>query len=108
MNLNSGRERTASPINTGRPRTIIFACILLVLFLADRPATHATSLTDLARALASDNAAAVQVPSVSRKFSSLGLRREAASYLERSIHLAEISREKAAPLFEEIVRELSR
>jgi TolA-binding protein len=36
------------------------------------------------------------------------LRREAASYLERKIHLAGISRDEAAPLFEEIVTEQSR
>jgi TolA-binding protein len=36
------------------------------------------------------------------------LRREAAAYLERNIHLAEISRDEAAPLFEEIVKDQSR
>jgi tetratricopeptide (TPR) repeat protein len=66
------------------------------------------TLSDMARALASDNKAGAQVPSVCRGYSSLGLRREAAAYLERNIHLAEISRDGAVPLFEEIVKEESR
>jgi tetratricopeptide (TPR) repeat protein len=68
----------------------------------------AVSLTGIARALASDKTGSTQVPAVFRGYSSLGLRREAASYLERKIHLAEISGEEAKPLFEEIVMEQSR
>jgi hypothetical protein len=106
--LNFGRERFTFPITSGRPRIILIASVLLALCLADRSAASAMTLTDMARALVSDNTVEAMVPSVCRGYSSLGLRREAASYLERSIHLAEISRDEAAPLFEEIVREQSR
>jgi tetratricopeptide (TPR) repeat protein len=66
------------------------------------------TLTEMARALVSDNTAGAQVPAIIRGYSSLGLRREAASYLGRKIHLAEISLAEATPLFEEIVKEQSR
>jgi tetratricopeptide (TPR) repeat protein len=108
MKLNFGRERFTFPITSGRPHIILIASVLLALSLADRSAASAMTLTDMARAQVSDNTAEALVPSVCRGYSSLGLRREAASYLERSIHLAEISRDEAAPLFEEIVEEQSR
>ena len=108
MKLNFGRERFPFPITAGRPSIILIAFVLLALCLADRSAASAITLTDMARALVSDNTVGTQVPSVCRGYSSLGLRREAASYLERNIHLAEISRDEAAPLFEEIVKEQSR
>lgn len=106
--MNSARERISFPITAGRPRILLAAFVLLLLGLADRPASSAVILTDLARALASDNSAEAQVPSVVRGYLSLGLRREAASYLERKIHLAQISRNEATSLFEEIVTEQSR
>ncbi len=108
MKLNSGREKVLFPITCGRARIILLATVLLGFIPAGRDAASAGTLTGLARAVASDNAAGAQVPAVSRGYSSLGLRREAAAYLERAIHLGEITPGKAAPLFEEIAREQSR
>ena len=108
MKLNFRCDRIPIPLAARRPRILLVASVLLVLGLADRSATSAVILSDLARGLASDNTAGFPVPSVCRGYSSLGLRREAAFYLERKIHLAELSREEAAPLFEEIVTEQSR
>jgi TolA-binding protein len=108
MKLNSGREKGTFPITAGRARIVLLASVLLALFLPVRSAVSAVSLTEIARALASDNTVNAQVPAVFRGYSSLGLRREAAAYLERKIHLAEISGEEAAPLFEEIVMNQSR
>jgi tetratricopeptide (TPR) repeat protein len=68
----------------------------------------AVTLTGMSRALASDNTVSTRIPAIFRGYSSFGLRREAAAYLERKIHLAEISRGDAIPLFEEIVKEQSR
>ena len=106
--MNFGRERINFPITAGRPGIILVVSFLLILCLADRSSASAITLTDMARALVSDNTVGAQVPAVFRGYSSLGLRREAASYLERNIHLAEISRAEATPLFEEIVKEQSR
>jgi tetratricopeptide (TPR) repeat protein len=108
MKLNFGRERKTFPITAGRPGIFLVVSFLLVLCVADRSSISAITLTDMARALVSDNTVGAQVPAVFRGYSSLGLRREAASYLERNIHLAEISRAEAVPLFEEIVKEQSR
>ena len=108
MKLNFDRERITFPLTAVRERIILLAAVLLVLCIADPSATSAVTLADMGRALASDDTAGAQVPSVCRGYSSLGLRREAASYLERNIHLAEISRDEASPLFEEIVKDQSR
>jgi len=108
MKLNFGRERKTFPITAGRPGIILIVTVLLVLCLADRSSAYAITLTEMARALVSDNTVGAKVPAVFRGYSSLGLRKEAASYLERNIQLAEISRAEAAPLFEEIVKDQSR
>ncbi|MDX1815266.1 MAG: hypothetical protein R3239_04840, partial [Thermodesulfobacteriota bacterium] len=106
--MNFGRERKIFPITAGRSCIILIVTALLLLCVADRSSTSAITLTEMARTLASDNTVGAQVPAVCRGYSSLGLRREAASYLERNILLAEISRAEAVPLFEEIVKDQSR
>ena len=108
MRSNFGSEKVPLPLTAGRPRIILLAAVLLVLYPAGRPAMSAVTLTQMARVLASGDAAKGKVPDVFRGYSRLGLRREAAAYLEKAIQLAAIPREQAIPLFEEIVREQSR
>ena len=100
MKLNFGRERITFPITAGRPCIILIVSFLLVLCLADRSSSSAITLTEMARALVSDNTVGAQAPAIVRGYSSLGLRREAASYLERKSPLAEIPLADAVPLFE--------
>jgi len=108
MKLNSRRETVCLPIAAGHGRIILLAFVLFFLCLPDRAAISAVSLTGMARALASDNTTSTLIPEVFRGYVSLGLRREAAAYLERKIYMGGISREDAVPLFEEIVKEQSR
>lgn len=106
--MNSGREKVTFPITAGRARIILLAFVLFSPCLAGRAAMSAVTLTGMSRALASDNTVTTRIPAVIRGYISFGLRREAAAYLERKIHVAEISRGDAIPLFEEIVKEQSR
>jgi hypothetical protein len=108
MKTNSGHEKVRSPKAAGRANILLLASVLVLLFLADRSALSAITLAGTARAVVADDATATQAPVVSRGLSSLGLRREAAAYLERMMHLAELSAEEAMPLFEEIVGEQGR
>lgn len=110
MKSNSRSERPPLFLNTGRPRIILFAAVVLVFCLGGRPAISesAVTLAGMSRTLASDNTATTWVPDVFRGYSFLGMRKEAAAYLERKIYLAGISREEAIPLFEEIVKEQGR
>ena len=96
--MKSGREKALIPITCGRARILLLATVLVALCPVDRPAASAATLTGLARAIASDDAVGERVSAVFRGYSSLGLRREAAAYLERAIHLGEITAREAAQI----------
>lgn len=108
MRSNSGSEKIPGFLPKGRLSIILCAAMLFVLSAAGRPAMSAVTLTRVARIVASSDVARGKVSDVFAGYTDLGLRREAAAYLERAIQLGAISREDATPLFERIAREQSR
>jgi tetratricopeptide (TPR) repeat protein len=62
----------------------------------------------MAKLTASDRGDRSRILSLFHGYASLGLRKEAGAYLERKIHLGELTREEATPLFEKIAVEQSR
>lgn len=109
MNLNFGSEETTFKQRTGCAGLLFLASLIafpVVHFSS--PANATVSLAEMARLSATEWTDSRKVETLFRGYLSLGMRREAANLLERKIHLAEISRNDATPLFEEVASEQSR
>jgi tetratricopeptide (TPR) repeat protein len=93
-------------------RAVVLSLVLIAVLTAPAGAAPqpdaAPSLAGMARLEALDRPDRDRIFLLSRGYASLGMRREAAALLERAIRLAAVTREEAAPLFEEIVRAQSR
>ncbi len=104
MKSNSGYEPSSLFIARSNqrfsPAIILFSLLLLLLSM---PAFAGSPITGIARLSAFDRLERHQILAFIRDCSSVGLRREAAEFLEKRIHLGEIAPEEAAPLFEEIL-----
>lgn len=109
MKLNSRRERILSPI---AQRVLV---LLLGVFLVGVPPSHGApagggvpSIRDTALLAADDPVNRRGILALFQGYVSLGMNREAVSYLERKINLAELKPEEATPLFERVAVEQSR
>jgi len=104
MKSNSGHEPPTQSIRALLSRLLLIASAFVFLGLVGAPAAHAvTSLAETARMEAADRLDPPHIRSLFQTYVSLGMRREAAAFLERKIHLGELPREEAAPLFHEIL-----
>jgi TolA-binding protein len=104
MNSNSGHDPVPPSILVFLFRLFLPAVALGFLGLLGFPAAHAvTSLSETARMEAADRLDPPRIRSLFRTYLSLGLRKEAAEFLERKIHVGDISPQAASPLFHEIV-----
>ncbi len=109
MKLNFRRERVFSP------RAVRFLFFLLVASIVPAPLSHGApvgspvlSVREMARLEAADPVDRNGILALYHGYVSLGLQKEAVSFLDRKINLAELTREEATPLFERIVVEQSR
>jgi tetratricopeptide (TPR) repeat protein len=110
MRSRSGRDLVPSP---GISRRAAVLSLVLITALTAPPTAAARpeaapSLAAMARLEASGRTDRDRTTLLFRGYASLGLRTEAAAVLERAIRLAAVTREEAAPLFEEIARAQSR
>lgn len=109
MRSNSGSESTPLSISPGRASFSRIASVLLAAFLSlGSSADASVSFSEMALLSAAERTDLEQTLTLFRGYAYLGFRKEAAAYLEKKIHLAQVTREMATPLFEELVREQSR
>lgn len=104
MKSNSGYEPASSSIalsHSGfRPVVILSALLLMICAL---PSFAGGPITEIAHLSDSERMERPQIVGFIEGCASLGLRREAAEFLEKRIQLGEITREDSAPLFEGII-----
>ncbi len=104
MKSNLEYEPPSVPIAPSNPRLPSVVALAFVLLLSwSLPAGAGRSITEIARLSDSDRVDRPRILAYIEACSSLGLRREAAEFLEKRIDLGEITREESAPLFEEIL-----
>ena len=108
MKSNSRREPCFPSITAG-----CLSLLIVSLFAAPFPfgpasASAVPSIAAMARLQASPPGERGKTLSLFDGYVSLGLREEAGGYLEQKVHLGQITREGATPLFEKIVVEQSR
>jgi len=108
MKSNSGREARFPSIITGCFSILVVSLFASFLPFGTASASSVPSIAAMARLQAFPPEEHGKILSLFDGYVSLGLREEAGGYLEQKVHLGQITREDATPLFEKIAVEQSR